>query len=130
MRKLVDILNSAFAGWNGEYLSEPAHTVLRELATDGRFDDITEVLLGFKKKTTAQQMAVIVGRVPGVICQAYMYPSSGVAHRVLDAHWNGSGMAGAVLNAAMREGLLHITVEKVVERLKEIEHAQAQQGAA
>lgn len=127
MRKLDVILKTAFDGWDQRHLSEPARVVLRELAKDARFDEITEVLNGFKKNANAQEMATIIGHVPGIICNSYIYPNSGVAPSVIDAHWSDSGAASAVAKAATREGLLHMTVDKVVARLKAIEQDSAQE---
>ena len=45
MRAFEEIVTEFFQGWDQKHVSEPALGVLRELAKDGRFDEMTALLV-------------------------------------------------------------------------------------
>lgn len=65
MRALEEIVTEFFQNWDQKHISEPALGGLRELAKDGRFDEMTVLLQACVELHGRGAMAFVLKHVPG-----------------------------------------------------------------
>lgn len=116
MRILEEIMLDGLIKWDRNYPSDLAIPMLAELAADGRFDEITLLMQQFKKQF-GLAFSSVEGKIAAIILNHYIYPVMLVDESVIMERWNAEGLASMITKAAMREGLLDMTVDRVVQRL-------------
>ncbi|MFJ3487146.1 hypothetical protein ACIPL1_27560 [Pseudomonas sp. NPDC090202] len=118
MRILEEILVDYLTQWDRNYLGDVVYPILKELAGDARFDEITLVMQSFKKQY-GLALSSVETRVAPIILNHYIYPVAGIDEYTIHDRWGSENMAATINRAVLREGLLAMTVERVVEQLRQ-----------
>jgi len=117
MRPLEQILIESLAHWNGEHVSEPVLAAVRELAADGRFDEITLLLNGYAERYGPEPLVYSVNHLPGVLLHNYVYGNTEAAAAIVDEYWLTDGAGAAIKDAALKDGQLAAVVLKIIRDL-------------
>ena len=120
MRAIEEIIAEFFQSWDQKYVSEPALGALRELAKDGRFEEMTALLVACVNRHGRVAMGFVLTHVPGVLLSSYIYEKAEVSAPIVEEYWRVEDVATTIRNAALRDGKLSVVVPKIVSDLREI----------
>lgn len=114
MRSLEQILTESLTNWDEKHVSEPVLAAVRELAADGRFEEITLLLNGFADRYGRQALVYSVNHLPGVLLHEYVYGKTEAAAAIVDEYWLTDGAGAAIKDAALKDGRLAAVVLKII----------------
>lgn len=120
MRALEEIVTEFFQGWDGKHISEPAFGALRELAKDGRFDEMTALLVACVDRHGRVAMGFVLTHVPGVLLNSYIYGKAEASAPIVEEYWRVEDVATTIRNAALKHGKLSVVVPKIISDLREM----------
>lgn len=120
MRPLEEIFTEFFQGWDQKHISEPALGVLRELAKDGRFEEMTALLLVCVERHGRGAMGFVLDHVPGVLVNNYVYGQAEASATIVEGYWRDEDVAATIRNAALKPGKLSVVVSKILSDLREM----------
>lgn len=120
-KPLMVLVNEAFEGWDQEKASEPIVQIVEALATDGRFDEMTEVTTELLKGlSTIPHISgpllktAIVKKVCVKIFSLYVLKQPGVDPNVAMELWGSDIGASAIREFALKPGRLGHVVQAFV----------------
>ncbi|MEC4242061.1 hypothetical protein [Pseudomonas sp. DSV-1] len=116
MRPVLTIIAESLAQWDKSHVSEPALTAVRELAAEGRFEEITVVLQALVKAFGPSQLHHTIQRLPGVVFE-YVSQNTEASGQAAVEHWSKFGAADLIRDAALREGQLAVAVQQIINDL-------------
>lgn len=120
MRALEEIVTEFFQNWDQKHISEPALGGLRELAKDGRFDEMTVLLQACVELHGRVAMAFVLKHVPGVLLNNYVYRQVESSASVVEDYWLDEDIGTTIKDAALNSGQLSVVVSKILGDLREI----------
>lgn len=120
MRAFDEIVTEFFQGWDQKHVSEPALGVLRELAKDGRFDEMTALLVACVDRHGRVAMGFVLTHVPGVLLNSYIYGKAEASAPIVEEYWRVEDVATTIRNAALKHGKLSVVVPKIISDLREM----------
>lgn len=116
MRPLSQIIAESLAQWDQLQVSEPALTAFRELAAEGRFEEITLVLQVYVEKFGRSQLHFTIQHLPGMVFEYVSQNTQASGQAAMD-HWSKVGAADLIRDAALHEGQLAVAVQQIINDL-------------
>ncbi|WP_312271582.1 hypothetical protein [Pseudomonas sp.] len=120
MQAVEEIVTKCFQGWDQKHISEPVLEVLRELAKDGRFDEMTALLIACVDQHGRYAMRFVLTHVSVVLLNSYIYGRAGASAPVVEEYWQAKDVSTTINNAALKPGRLSLVVTKIVSDLQEM----------
>lgn len=117
MRALEEIVTEFFQGWDGKHISEPAFGALRELAKDGRFDQMTTLLEACVELHGRVAMGFVLDHLPGVLLNNYVYGQAEASATIVENYWRDEDVATTIRDAALKPGKLSVVAPKILSDL-------------
>lgn len=113
LKPLSSLVEEALSTWDQKSVSSPVLEIIRALATDGRFDEITEITIiwldGYSKIPHVSGpllKGAILSKVCAVILNQYVYKHPGIDANVATELWKTETGAPAVKKFALKAGKL------------------------
>lgn len=120
MRKLEEIITEAFQQWDGERVSEPAQEALRELAKDGRFDEMTLLLNACEERYGKGGMSYVITYLPGLLLSNFIYGKAEAPAPIVEEYWRVEDAATTIREAALKPEGLSQVVDQIVRDIREM----------
>lgn len=120
MRALEEIVTEFFQNWDQKHISEPGLGVLRELAKDGRFDEMTALLQACVEQHGRGAMGFVLEHVPGVLINNYVYLQAEAPASTVEDYWRDEDVGTTIKDAALNSGQLSVVVSKILSDLRDI----------
>ena len=91
------------------------------LTTEGRFDEITEILnVILRQLKNPAVTKFVMAKVPLMVLNNYVFKQPGLDHQVIQDKWAEDGVFENFKTAALKEGALERTVAAFVSKVKEL----------
>lgn len=118
MRALSEIIEDVF---NGEATGPSGHaiSVIQELVTDGRFDEVTLFLETWLSQNPSSKN-YLASNIPGILLNRYLYQASNLSPEKVDKFWeHNPECIESIKSAALMEGKLSAVMASILDALSE-----------
>jgi hypothetical protein len=120
MKNIALILAEALVGWDEKHVSALSLDVIKTLAPEARFDDITVLMQSLIEHHKRSDLNYALNHIPGVLLNQYVYGNTAASQTIVDEYWRSEGAGAAITDAVLKDGQLAAVMAKIMRDLQEM----------